>query len=98
MDLIKENPQYSYSQMEKHYAHQIVTNSVITHRKLKHFKIALFFTISAVTSILGGVFLYLLFNPKTSSTIHTQLRGVHARNAHLESLLKKSAVSNQIQI
>ena len=63
LDLIKDNHQSSYTQMEKHYASQIVINSIITDRKVKYFKLALFFTISSIVSIFIGILLYILFNP-----------------------------------
>ncbi|PKL58854.1 MAG: hypothetical protein CVV34_00705 [Methanomicrobiales archaeon HGW-Methanomicrobiales-5] len=52
-----------FSKMEIDYANQIIVNSQIADRKYNYFRVALWFTISAILTPLIGGLLYLLFNP-----------------------------------
>ncbi len=53
----------NFSKLELDYANQIIVNSQIADRKYNYFRVALWFTISAIlTPLIGGV-LYLVFNP-----------------------------------
>lgn len=53
-----DSNQISYTQYERMLSGQIITNSVITVKKYKLFKIAIWFTLSAIVTPLGALFLY----------------------------------------
>ncbi len=53
----------SPSRIERDYAEQIITNSKIVVKKLNYFRIALWLTISAITTPIIGFFLYVLLDP-----------------------------------